>query len=127
MIPSLQSVQPPDLNLHPMTSTASSPIVLPDRFSIDREIGRGGMAVVYGAHDHHLSREVAIKVLAEELSSALGIERFQREIDVMAKLVHPGIVSLFDSGEADELGAPLFTRGTRHVELTGSGSALLRS
>jgi serine/threonine protein kinase len=84
-----------------MTSTGSRPIVLPDRFSINREIGRGGMAVVYSAHDHHLSREVAIKVLAEELSSVLGTERFQREIDVMAKLVHPGIVSLFDSGEAD--------------------------
>ena len=58
------------------------------------------MAVVYSAHDHHLSREVAIKVLAEELSSVVGAERFQREIDVMAKLVHPGIVALFDSGEA---------------------------
>ena len=84
-----------------MTSTVSRPIVLPDRFRIDREIGRGGMAVVYGAHDHHLSREVAIKVLAEELSSVVGAERFKREIDVMAKLVHPGIVALFDSGEAD--------------------------
>ena len=84
-----------------MAAPASPPIVLPARFSINREIGRGGMAVVYGAHDHHLSREVAIKVLAEELSSTLGIERFQREIDLMAKLVHPGIVSLFDSGEAD--------------------------
>jgi serine/threonine protein kinase len=84
-----------------MTSTASRPIVLPDRFRIDREIGRGGMAVVYSAHDHHLSREVAIKVLAEELSSVVGAERFKREIDVMAKLVHPGIVALFDSGEAD--------------------------
>ena len=84
-----------------MTSTAAGPIVLPDRFSIDREIGRGGMAVVYGAHDRHLSREVAIKVLAAELSSAVGAERFQREIHVMAKLVHPGIVALFDSGETD--------------------------
>jgi serine/threonine protein kinase len=84
-----------------MTSAASGRIVLPDRFTIDREIGRGGMAVVYSAHDHHLSREVAIKVLAEELSSVVGVERFQREIDVMAKLVHPGIVALFDSGEAN--------------------------
>jgi len=84
-----------------MISASSSQIVLPDRFRIDREIGRGGMAVVYSAHDHHLSREVAIKVLAEELSSVVGAERFKREIDVMAKLVHPGIVALFDSGEAD--------------------------
>jgi len=83
-----------------MTSAARARIALPDRFTIDREIGRGGMAVVYSAHDHHLSREVAIKVLAEELSSVVGAERFQREIDVMAKLVHPGIVALFDSGEA---------------------------
>jgi serine/threonine-protein kinase len=84
-----------------MAAPASPPIVFPARFRIDREIGRGGMAVVYGAYDNHLSREVAIKVLAEELSSAVGSERFQREIEVMAKLVHPGIVSLFDSGEAD--------------------------
>jgi tetratricopeptide (TPR) repeat protein/tRNA A-37 threonylcarbamoyl transferase component Bud32 len=84
-----------------MAPILSDPIVLPDRFSINREIGRGGMAVVYSAHDHHLSREVAIKVLAEELSSVVGVERFQREIDVMAKLVHPGIVALFDSGQAD--------------------------
>jgi tetratricopeptide (TPR) repeat protein len=68
---------------------------------MDREIGRGGMAVVYSAHDHHLDREVAIKVLAEELSNAVGAERFQREIALMAKLVHPGIVALFDSGQAD--------------------------
>jgi tetratricopeptide (TPR) repeat protein len=68
---------------------------------MDREIGRGGMAVVYSAHDHHLDRPVAIKVLAEELSNAVGAERFQREIALMAKLVHPGIVALFDSGEAD--------------------------
>ena len=84
-----------------MTSTPAQPIALPARFRLDREIGRGGMAVVYSAHDHHLSREVAIKVLAEELSSVVGAERFKREIDVMAKLVHPGIVALFDSGEVD--------------------------
>lgn len=73
-------------------------ISLPERFQIDREIGRGGMAVVYRAHDHHLGRFVAVKVLSAEFSSALGAERFQREIAVMAKLVHPGIVALFDSG-----------------------------
>ena len=79
----------------------SGPITLPPRFRMDREIGRGGMAVVYSAHDNHLDRPVAIKVLAEELSNAVGAERFQREINLMAKLVHPGIVALFDSGEAD--------------------------
>ena len=85
----------------PMLSSSSGPITLPTRFRMDREIGRGGMAVVYSAHDAHLDRPVAIKVLAEELSNAVGSERFQREIALMAKLVHPGIVALFDSGESD--------------------------
>lgn len=76
-------------------------LTLPKRFELDREIGRGGMAVVYRAHDNHLGRFVAIKVLSSDLSSNLGAERFQREIALMAKLVHPGIVALFDSGESD--------------------------
>src|SRR4026207_232613 len=83
-----------------MTSSASGPIGLRPRFRMDREIGRGGMAVVYSAHDDHLDRPVAIKGLAEELSNAVGGERFQREIAFLAKLVHPGIVALFDSGES---------------------------
>lgn len=78
-----------------------SAIPLPDRFRIDQEIGRGGMAVVYRAHDRHLDRFVAIKVLSEGLSGELGLERFQREIRLLAKLVHPGIVALFDSGETE--------------------------
>ena len=57
------------------------------------------MAVVYRAHDRHLGRYVAIKVLSADLSNTLGAERFEREIGLMAKLVHPGIVALFDSGE----------------------------
>ena len=80
---------------------SATTIALPERFRIDEEIGRGGMAVVYRAHDRHLDRFVAIKVLSAHLSNAMGIERFQREIALMAKLVHPGIVALFDSGEAD--------------------------
>ena len=76
-------------------------IQLPERFHIEQEIGRGGMAVVYRAHDRHLDRFVAIKVLSPNLSHAMGVERFQREIALMAKLVHPGIVALFDSGEVD--------------------------
>jgi len=79
----------------------TAPVVLPARFELDREIGRGGMAVVYRAHDHHLGRDVAIKVLSADLSSSVGVERFQREIALMARLVHPGIVALFDSGESD--------------------------
>ena len=77
------------------------PIVLPERFALDREIGRGGMAVVYRAHDRHLERLVAIKVLLADLSDTVGAERFQREVALMANLVHPGIVALFDSGVAE--------------------------
>ena len=74
---------------------------LPDRFQIEGEIGRGGMAVVYRAHDRELGRPVAIKLLSEQFSSAIGGERFRREIAVMAKLVHPRIVTLVDSGQAN--------------------------
>ena len=81
--------------------TTAIRLKLPERFRIDQEIGRGGMAVVYRAHDRHLDRFVAIKVLSPDLSHSVGVERFQREIALMAKLVHPGIVALFDSGEAD--------------------------
>ncbi len=84
-----------------MTSPLRDTIRLPARFELDREIGRGGMAVVYRAHDNHLGRYVAIKVLSPDLSSTVGVERFQREIALMARLVHPGIVALFDSGETD--------------------------
>ena len=82
--------------------TPEAQIELPERFQIEQEIGRGGMAVVYRAHDRHLDRFVAIKVLSPHLSHAMGVERFQREIALMAKLVHPGIVALFDSGEVGE-------------------------
>ncbi|HUQ47898.1 MAG TPA: protein kinase [Gemmatimonadaceae bacterium] len=83
------------------TTTESGPsITLPDRFRLDGEIGRGGMAVVYRAYDRHLDRQVAIKVLSQDLSSMVSAERFQREIALMAKLVHPGVVALFDSGES---------------------------
>jgi len=76
-------------------------ITLPDRFELDCEIGRGGMAVVYRAHDRHLQRYVAIKVLFADMSNTVGSERFEREIALMANLVHPGIVALFDSGQVD--------------------------
>jgi tetratricopeptide (TPR) repeat protein len=70
------------------------------RFAVERELGRGGMATVLLAHDRSLDRRVAIKVLAPELSAALGSDRFSREIRLTARLVHPNIVPLFDSGEA---------------------------
>jgi eukaryotic-like serine/threonine-protein kinase len=76
---------------------------LSDRYRILREIDRGGMAVVYLAEDLKHDRKVAIKVLLPNLVASLGTERFLREIDVLAKLQHPHILTLIDSGEAEEL------------------------
>lgn len=75
---------------------------LGERFSITREIGRGGAAVVYQAQDRVLDREVAIKLLTAETSAALGRDRFEQEIRLTSRLVHPNIVPLFDSGAFDE-------------------------
>lgn len=72
---------------------------LADRYTIERELGSGGMATVYLAHDVKHSRKVAIKVLRPELAATLGVERFVREIEIAAGLTHPHILSLFDSGE----------------------------
>jgi tetratricopeptide (TPR) repeat protein len=74
---------------------------LADRYTLDREIGRGGMAYVYRAHDRQHDRDVAIKVLKPELAAALGTERFLREIHIEARLQHPHILPLYDSGVAD--------------------------
>jgi len=74
---------------------------LADRYAIEREIGRGGMATVYLAEDLKHHRKVAIKVLRSELSTSLFAERFLREIAITANLNHPHILPLLDSGEAD--------------------------
>jgi serine/threonine-protein kinase len=76
---------------------------LSDRYVIERELGAGGMATVYLAHDVRHDRKVALKVLRPELSAILGGERFLHEIKTTANLQHPHILSLFDSGEADGL------------------------
>jgi serine/threonine-protein kinase len=73
---------------------------LADQYRIERELGSGGMATVYLAHDLKHDRQVAIKVLRPELSAALGAERFLREIEIAAGLSHPHILPLHDSGEA---------------------------
>jgi eukaryotic-like serine/threonine-protein kinase len=73
---------------------------LQDRFTFERELGRGGMATVYLAQDLKHDRAVALKVLHPELAASVGPERFQREIRFAAKLQHPHILSLHDSGEA---------------------------
>jgi len=76
-------------------------VALADRYTIEREIGRGGMATVYLAHDPKHDRLVALKVLRPELAAVLGGERFLREISLTAQLQHPHILTLIDSGEAD--------------------------
>ncbi|HVE33541.1 MAG TPA: protein kinase [Gemmatimonadaceae bacterium] len=75
---------------------------LAGRYVIDREIGRGGMASVYLARDVRHGRSVAVKVLHPEIAAAIGAERFLREIQVAARLRHPHILPLFDSGEASD-------------------------
>lgn len=73
------------------------------RYTIDREVGRGGMATVFLARDVRHNRAVALKVLNPELGAVLGVERFLAEIEVTANLQHPNILPLFDSGEANGL------------------------
>ncbi len=74
---------------------------LQGRYTIQRELGSGGMATVYLAEDLKHRRRVAIKVLRPELAASIGTERFVREIEIAANLTHPHILPLHDSGEAD--------------------------
>jgi serine/threonine-protein kinase len=75
--------------------------VLADRYTIERPLGRGGMATVYLAEERKHSRHVAVKVLHPEVARSLGAERFLREIRIAAGLSHPHIIPLIDSGEAE--------------------------
>jgi serine/threonine-protein kinase len=74
---------------------------LADRYRLERELGQGGMATVYLAHDLKHDRQVAIKVLRPELAAVIGAERFLSEIKTTANLQHPHILPLFDSGAAE--------------------------
>jgi len=76
---------------------------LADRYVIERQLGRGGMATVFLAHDLKHDRDVAIKVLDPELSAAISSERFHREIHIQARLRHPHVVTFIDSGDAEGL------------------------
>lgn len=76
---------------------------LRDRYRIERTLGAGGMAEVFAAHDLRHDRSVAIKVLKPEIAGAVGSERFLQEIRISAKLFHPHILTVLDSGEADGL------------------------
>src|SRR3970040_3203650 len=85
-----------------MANTADVPAAaVADRYVFERRLGSGGMSTVYLAQDLKHGRKVAFKVLRPELAAALGTERFVREIEIAAKLTHPHILPLFDSGEAD--------------------------
>jgi serine/threonine-protein kinase len=75
---------------------------LTDRYTVERELGRGGMATVYLAQDLKHNRQVAIKVLLPEIAATLGTKRFLVEIETAARLNHPHILPLYDSGEVDD-------------------------
>src|SRR4051794_500990 len=83
-----------------MSVISSLSEALRDRYRIERELGRGGMATVYLARDLKHDRLIALKVLHPELAATVGVERFQREIHTAARLHHPHILQLHDSGEA---------------------------
>src|SRR5438094_571055 len=78
------------------------PISVGDRYTVDRELGRGGMAVVYLARDRKHDRPVAIKILRPEIVAGEAAQRFLREIQILARLQHPHILPLLDSGTTDE-------------------------
>src|SRR5690348_2922511 len=75
------------------------PEVLGERYRLGPEVGRGGMAIVHVARDLKHGREVAVKIVRPEVAAALGRARFLREIEIAARLRHPNIVPLYDSGE----------------------------
>jgi serine/threonine protein kinase len=77
--------------------------VLAERYVLERELGRGGMATVYLGRDLRQSRRVAVKVLRPELAAYLGPDRFLREIDFASHLTHPHLRPLHDSGDAGGL------------------------
>jgi serine/threonine-protein kinase len=83
-------------------SVVSEPVrdALADRYVVERELGAGGMATVYLAQDVRHDRPVALKVFRPEVGAAFGAERFVREIKMLARLRHPFILPLLDSGEA---------------------------
>ena len=99
-------------------------IALADRYRLGAELGAGGMATVYRAHDLRHEREVALKVLRADLGDALGRDRFLREIRLAASLTHPHILPLYDSGDANGtlwFTMPLLTGETLRDRLVRSG------
>ena len=96
---------------------------LSDRYVIDRELGSGGMAVVYVAHDVRHDRTVALKVLRPDLIASASDARFLQEIRIAAGLQHPNILPLYDSGSVDGLHRDVdleSLRGRQDFELLSS-------
>src|SRR5512138_3512831 len=85
------------------STLAATQSLLADRYKVERELGSGAMATVYLAEETKHGRPVAIKVLRPELAQTLGAERFLREIGIAARLSHPHLVPLIDSGESGGL------------------------
>src|SRR5687768_9277245 len=85
-----------------VTSAVGTPLPsFGDRYRVERELGRGGMATVYLCVDTKIDRKVAVKLLHPDLAAAVGGERFHREIKIATGLTHPNILPCYDSGEAD--------------------------
>jgi serine/threonine protein kinase len=96
------------------------PAALCDRYTLERELGRGGMATVYLAHDILQHQPVAIKIMHRDLSATLDAERFRREMGIAASLSHPSIVPLFESGTAGGVfyySMPFIEGGSLHQRL----------
>jgi tRNA A-37 threonylcarbamoyl transferase component Bud32/tetratricopeptide (TPR) repeat protein len=85
----------------PLSSTRERGSVIAGRYRIEHEIGRGGMATVFLAHDIRHDRQVALKFIHAEVADGLATERFRREIALLASLQHPHILPLYDSGESE--------------------------
>ena len=97
--PAAAGASPPNQGSVTTTAFERLSAALSGRYRLEREVGTGGMAVVYLAEDLRHHRRVALKVLRPELTEVLGAERFLKEIEVTANLQHPHILPLFDSGE----------------------------
>ncbi|HUF13199.1 MAG TPA: protein kinase [Longimicrobiales bacterium] len=87
-------------------AAVARPMLLAGRYALETEVGHGAMAVVYRARDRRHDRDVAVKLLRREVALSLGVDRFLEEIRIAARLHHPHILTLIDSGELN--GAPYF-------------------
>ncbi|HYC31383.1 MAG TPA: protein kinase [Gemmatimonadales bacterium] len=107
-----------------MTAIADLNLALGTRYRLERELGRGGMATVFLAHDLRHDRRVAIKVLRPEIGALVGSDRFLQEIHLTARLRHPHILPVYDSGEAAGVlffVTPLVEGGSLRQRLTAEG------